>query len=154
MELDYPLDHNVTSPSDIDLAPDILQTLLEADEFVTKYDLADIREVIRKGALLFYHPDDLKRIEEETLYLGDGNIQGKPPGLRVSQGACHAAGFLSILLAAFPRRALIHTQTTIGLIIGDLRDSGFGNTRNFFGKQFYSPALHHLYPPCSASGSH
>ncbi|KXG47634.1 Major facilitator superfamily domain, general substrate transporter [Penicillium griseofulvum] len=102
MELDYTLDHNVTSPSDINLAPDILQTLLEADEFVTKYDLADIREVIRKGALLFHHPDDLKRIEEETLYLGNGNIQGKPPGSRVSQGVCHAAGFLSALLAVLP----------------------------------------------------
>ncbi|KAJ5952464.1 Major facilitator superfamily domain general substrate transporter [Penicillium vulpinum] len=109
IELDYTLggDSDVTSLSsgDIDLTrPEILQIVLEADEFVTKYDLADIREIIRKGALLFYHPHNLAQIEEEMGYLeNQGNSikgPGKPPGSSVSIAICYAAMFLCDFLGS------------------------------------------------------
>jgi hypothetical protein len=42
------------------------QILLEADEFVTKHNLHDIRDLIRMGALLFHEPQDFVRVEDLT----------------------------------------------------------------------------------------
>ncbi|GLA04639.1 hypothetical protein AnigIFM60653_004697 [Aspergillus niger] len=45
---------------------DKAQILLEADEFVTRYNLHDSRDSIRKGALLAYDPHDYARIDGLT----------------------------------------------------------------------------------------
>ncbi|GLA35561.1 hypothetical protein AnigIFM63309_011405 [Aspergillus niger] len=46
--------------------PNKAQILLEADEFVTRYNLHDSRDSIRKGALLAYDPHDYARIDGLT----------------------------------------------------------------------------------------
>lgn len=74
--------------------------LLEADEFVTEYGLDDSQNVIRRGALLFHHPDDFSRLDKELTYLGnDGGTYGGK-SLFMGMAACYAAGFLSITVSA------------------------------------------------------
>ncbi|GLA50685.1 hypothetical protein AnigIFM63604_006987 [Aspergillus niger] len=57
---------------------DKAQILLEADEFVTRYNLHDSRDLIRKGALLSYDPHDYARVdglsEDEITALQNGNV--------------------------------------------------------------------------------
>ncbi|KAB8227656.1 uncharacterized protein BDW43DRAFT_238940 [Aspergillus alliaceus] len=56
---------SVTMPS-YSTRLDKAQILLEADEFVTKHNLHDARDLIRKGALLFYDLHDYTRVEDLT----------------------------------------------------------------------------------------
>ncbi|KAJ6043579.1 Major facilitator superfamily domain general substrate transporter [Penicillium canescens] len=96
------LDATSLSASDIDsTGPDIPHILLEADAFITKYELFEMRDTIRKGILLFYRPYGIAGIEEDE-YLGNegnqGDIKGKPPGSAVSTSICFAAGFLHAFL--------------------------------------------------------
>ncbi len=74
--------------------------LLEADEFVTKYDLDDSRNIIRRGVLLFYHPDDYARIEEEeVIYLRDSEDTHVELPQTMRTAICYAAGFLSLTVS-------------------------------------------------------
>ncbi|KGO54380.1 Major facilitator superfamily domain, general substrate transporter [Penicillium expansum] len=73
--------------------------LLEADEFIAKYDLADSRNIIRKGVLLFYYLDDRSRIEEETIYLEDCKDMPTNNSPLTGMGICYAAGFLSLMVS-------------------------------------------------------
>lgn len=79
---------------------DMNRSLLEADEFVTKYDLDDSRNIIRRGVLLFYHPDDYARIEEEeVIYLRDSDDTHVESPHILRTAICYAAGFLSLTVS-------------------------------------------------------
>ncbi|BCR96271.1 uncharacterized protein AKAW2_21211S [Aspergillus luchuensis] len=58
---------------------DKAEILLEADEFVTKYNLHDSRDLIRKGALLSYDPHDYARVDgltdDEITALQDDKVE-------------------------------------------------------------------------------
>jgi hypothetical protein len=77
---------------------DRIKILLEADGFVTKYDLADSRNEIRKGVLLYYYPDDYGHIAKDMEYMpevGDVHVKRVPVDWIV---VCYAADFFSMLL--------------------------------------------------------
>lgn len=58
---------------------DKAEILLEADEFVTRYNLHDSRDLIRKGALLSYDPHDYARADgltdDEITALQDDKVE-------------------------------------------------------------------------------
>ncbi|GKZ30604.1 hypothetical protein AbraIFM66950_009684 [Aspergillus brasiliensis] len=76
---------------------DKAQILLEADEFVTRYNLHDSRNLIRKGALLSYDPHDYARVDgltdDEITALQDDKMRVRP------QLFCALAGILYVLLS-------------------------------------------------------
>ncbi|OJJ77885.1 hypothetical protein ASPBRDRAFT_112571, partial [Aspergillus brasiliensis CBS 101740] len=71
---------------------DKAQILLEADEFVTRFNLHDSRDLIRKGALLSHDPHDYARVDgltdDEITALQDDKMRVRP------QLFCALAGIL------------------------------------------------------------
>ncbi|KAK1144341.1 hypothetical protein N8T08_005493 [Aspergillus melleus] len=75
------------------------QVLLDADEFITKYELHDLRDILRKGALLTHDPTNTSYAEELTRDppILANTIAVRPPSIRcivqfvlfvVAAGAC------------------------------------------------------------------
>lgn len=131
--------------------------LLEADEFIAKYDLADSRNIIRKGVLLFYYLDDRSRIEEETIYLEDCKDMPTNNSPLTGMGICYAAGFLSLMVSRpcpewgwvwLPPQPDGITRALHRYIIGQTRTDGISRTLIF------SLAKCPLYLHFWASGSH
>ncbi|KAI9037044.1 uncharacterized protein KD926_000911 [Aspergillus affinis] len=60
------------------------QVLLNADEFITKYELHDLRDILRKGALLAHDPTNAsyaKGLEQDPPILAN-TIAARPPSFR------------------------------------------------------------------------
>lgn len=58
--------------------------LLDADEFITKYELYDVREILRKGALLAHDPTNVVYVEElrqASAETHTGAIPSRPPSI-------------------------------------------------------------------------
>ncbi|GAQ41065.1 hypothetical protein AKAW_00344 [Aspergillus niger] len=80
---------------------DKAEILLEADEFVTRYNLHDSRDLIRKGALLSYDPHDYARADgltdDEITALQDDKVELSRSNISLFRAL---AGLLYVVLIA------------------------------------------------------